>query len=325
MTMMTELDWIVDDYLRQLETALRSLPASRRAQIVAEISEHISQAKTGLPTQDEASIHALLERVGTPREIAASAITEGVPIAPHRGPKRRTELLAIGAAVLLIVIGVVVYLAQSGSSTITMPNVIGKSADAAKSTLESSGIKHISFTVEPSLAPPDSVFSTNTRVGAVVGPNTPIYFQISSGPSVMPNLAGLTGSEATRQLGALGLRWAIVRVHHDQSGHVVVGQTPAFGSKLEKQTWVEVDVTSSSAAVPRLMPRVAFMPAQFAIAELHSLGFKLHVRYFTQVAPPGGWVLGGTTAGSPVTSAGVYIAVAEPPLTHGKDRRPTSS
>jgi serine/threonine-protein kinase len=228
--------------------------------------------------------------------------------------------------VLLIVIGVVVYLAQSGSSAITMPNVIGKSADAAESTLESLGIKHISFAVEPSLSPANTVFSTDTKVGVVVRPNQPIYFQISSGPSVMPNLAGLTAQEATRHLGALGLRWAIVRVHRDQSGHVVVGQTPAPGSKLEKQSWVEIDVTSSSTAVPRLMPGVGMMPAQFAIAELRSLGLKLHVRYFTtQVAPPGGWVQGETTPGSPVTSSGFYIAVAEPPVTHGKDSRTTSS
>jgi hypothetical protein len=51
-----------------------------------------------------------------------------------------------------------------------------------------------------------------------------------------------------------------------------------------------------------------------------------HIRYFTtQVAPPGGWVQAETTPGSPVTSSGVYIGVAEPPVTHGKDSRSTSS
>ena len=53
-----DLDLIVDDYLRQLETALGSLPTARRAQIITEIAEHVSQARSGLPVQDEASIRS---------------------------------------------------------------------------------------------------------------------------------------------------------------------------------------------------------------------------------------------------------------------------
>ena len=48
---MIELDGIVDDYLHQLGDALRTLPASERDQIVAEITEHISQAHAELPRQ----------------------------------------------------------------------------------------------------------------------------------------------------------------------------------------------------------------------------------------------------------------------------------
>lgn len=305
---MTELDWIVDDYLRQLEAALGSLPASRRAQIVAEIAEHVRQARTGLVTQDEASIRALLARVGTPSEIAASALTEGVPMPHRRRHGRRRETLAVGIAILLVIVGVVVYFAQSGSSAITMPNVIGRSADAAESVLASSGIKHVSIVLEPSLQyPVGTVFGTNTKVGAVVQPDQQVNLQISTGPSVVPNLIGLTASEATRRLQALGLKWAIVRVHRDQSG-LVVGQSPASGSRLEKQAWVEIDVTSTSTVVPRDAPYVLSMPARFAVTELRSLGFSVHVRYVTGGAPPG-LVVAESPLNVPVASTGITIAV----------------
>lgn len=312
---MTDLDWMVDDYLRQLEGALRSLPAARRSQIVAEISDHVSQARAGLATQDEESIRDLLRQVGTPGDIAAAAIAEGAPPARRRGPRRRRVLLAPAGVALLVLIGVVAYLVQSGSSPATMPNVIGKSADAAESVLESLGVRHVDLIVEGSLAPADTVFGTNTRVGATLRPGQQVNLQISSGPSSVPVLTGLGAARAEQELNALGLRWAIVRVYRQGSGHLVVTQAPAAGAKLEKQSWVEIGVTSSSTAVPTTMPSIGlFMPPRYAIAELHSLGLRLHVRYVTRPGTPaGGWVTGFTTPGTRLTSAGAYLAVAQPP------------
>jgi hypothetical protein len=138
----TDLDLIVDDYLRQLETALGSLPTARRAQIITEIAEHVSQARSGLPVQDEASIRSILERVGTPSEIAASALTEGAPIAWQRGRQaKRRGVFAAGIAILLVVIGVVIYLAQSGSN-VRVPNVVGSNEASAKQLLSGAGLQY---------------------------------------------------------------------------------------------------------------------------------------------------------------------------------------
>lgn len=313
---MTELDWLVDDYLRQLEGALSALPASRRAQIVAEISEHVTQARTGLATQDEPSIRELLKRVGAPTDIAAAAFAEGVPTAPRRSPGRRRELLTIAAVALLLVIGVVAYLAQGGSGAVTMPEVLGKSPDAAQSVLESSGIKHIDIEVLPSLAPANTVFTTNFKVGSVVRPGSYVNLEVSSGPSVVPALPGTSASKAEAELAKLGLHWAVVREHSAQFPQfpqgAVVGQAPAPGSKLEKQSWVEIDVASSSSAVPSSMPAVGFMePAQFAIAELHSLGLKVQVNYVTRPGYQPGWVVAFTGPGTRLTSSGAYLSVDE--------------
>lgn len=67
-------DPLVHDYLRRLDAAASGLPADRRADLVAEIREHIHDAlQTGGPT-DEVTVRNVLERLGEPDEIVAAAL-----------------------------------------------------------------------------------------------------------------------------------------------------------------------------------------------------------------------------------------------------------
>ena len=79
-------DRLVDDYLRRLEAAAAHLPRARRRELVCEIEEHVDAAlaETG---DDETAVRNVLERLGSPEEIAAAA---GAP--PERG---RLELAAL--------------------------------------------------------------------------------------------------------------------------------------------------------------------------------------------------------------------------------------
>ena len=61
---------LVDDYLKQLDSELADLPRLRRTEIVEEISEHIAEARAASPSQGEAEIRTLLDRLGDPAEIA---------------------------------------------------------------------------------------------------------------------------------------------------------------------------------------------------------------------------------------------------------------
>lgn len=64
---------LIDDYLARLDDALADLPRQRRREIVEEITGHISEAQSELPSGDEAALRELLERLGDPAEIAADA------------------------------------------------------------------------------------------------------------------------------------------------------------------------------------------------------------------------------------------------------------
>ena len=64
---------LVAEYLQRLERAADSLPRSRRAELVAEIREHIDDALLEAGAADEVAVRNVLERLGPPEEIAAAA------------------------------------------------------------------------------------------------------------------------------------------------------------------------------------------------------------------------------------------------------------
>ena len=66
-------DPLVEDYLRHLEAVAAVLPEYRRAELLAEIREHLDEALRQVPAGDEAAVRSVLERLGSPEEIVAAA------------------------------------------------------------------------------------------------------------------------------------------------------------------------------------------------------------------------------------------------------------
>jgi uncharacterized membrane protein len=283
---MTGLDEIVDDYLQRLDTALARLPAAEREQIVAEITEHIAQARANVPSQSEAAVRELLDRLGDPEVIAAAALTDaGAQAVEPRRPVRSRR----GA--MLVVAGVVVL------------------AFAAVKALNAAGLKAGIAMVPATSYPANVVVSVSPAEGSAVRSGTLVKLAVSQGPSIMPSVIGLDSRAATNDLVGRGLRVVSVRVHGPQTQGTVVAQLPSQGTKLNRQSWVRIDVVNNSRAVPKTVPNVAFVPGGYAIAELRSLGLKVHVRYVTKFPIPN-VVVGQTTPGDPVPRTGVYIAIS---------------
>jgi hypothetical protein len=100
--MNSRADQLVDEYLQRLDAELSDLPRARRRELVEEIAEHIAEARAVLPTQGEAEIRTLLDRLGDPADIAAEARGRA-PV-----PRRRAGALEVAALILLLAGGVVV-------------------------------------------------------------------------------------------------------------------------------------------------------------------------------------------------------------------------
>jgi hypothetical protein len=79
----TVVDPLVEDYLRRLDAAAYPLGEDRRGELMAGIREHIEAAIESGEAHDEASLRALLDRLGDPDEIVAAARDDGSGGTPY--------------------------------------------------------------------------------------------------------------------------------------------------------------------------------------------------------------------------------------------------
>lgn len=112
-------DRIVTDYLKRLEAAAAPLAHDRRKELVAEIREHIEASLAESGARSDADVRNVLERLGSPEEIAGAAGVGGGGSSPTRraGPLEIAALLALLVPVAGWAIGgvlVVVSRAWSG-------------------------------------------------------------------------------------------------------------------------------------------------------------------------------------------------------------------
>lgn len=111
-----ETDRLVDDYLGRLEKAAAHMQRSRRAELIAEIREHIETALREEEAASEVAVRNVLERLGPPEEIVEAAEPE-----PATAPAR-PGTLEIAALVALIVpfvgwlVGIVLVLVSNAWS-----------------------------------------------------------------------------------------------------------------------------------------------------------------------------------------------------------------
>ena len=103
---MTTYDDLVNDYLRAVEQALADVPAHRRDELLADLSEHVAAKRAELEpgTETEVEVRTILELLGTPDELAAEARVEDPPAAPVLiEPKKKS------AAVIWVLITIAAF------------------------------------------------------------------------------------------------------------------------------------------------------------------------------------------------------------------------
>jgi hypothetical protein len=95
-------DQLIEKYMKHLRVELDDLPRARRRELEQEIAEHIAAARAELPTESEAEIRNMLDRIGEPDVIAAEARDRfGVE-------RRRSGILERLTIMLLLIGGIVI-------------------------------------------------------------------------------------------------------------------------------------------------------------------------------------------------------------------------
>jgi hypothetical protein len=85
---MTQTDELVAAYLARVERAASRLPAGRREELIGDLREHIEIARAESGAETEAEVRTILDRLGDPESIVASADTQTdlprvPPVAPY--------------------------------------------------------------------------------------------------------------------------------------------------------------------------------------------------------------------------------------------------
>lgn len=143
-------------------------------------------------------------------------------------------------------------------------------------------------------------------IGAAVGIT---YGAQLWGGKVVPNVLGMTESEAVAALEGNGFKVKTVKVRSDDVEGIVLGSDPAAGSRVDEGSEIVIDVS-----IARLIPEVIGMTEEEALALLDSEGFTNIELTVTKSNEAESTVLSVTPASGTRSKADTLITleVAEP-------------
>jgi eukaryotic-like serine/threonine-protein kinase len=125
---------------------------------------------------------------------------------------------------------------SKGTGTVTVPSLNGLTADAAQAQLEEDGLTGKKNTV-PGSAPAGTVVAQDPAAGTSVDSGSEVNVNVSDGAKAekdsMPNLVGLSRSDAQAQLDQIGLSYTVDVVPSDEEVGTVVAQDPAEGTPVD--------------------------------------------------------------------------------------------
>ena len=125
---------------------------------------------------------------------------------------------------------------SKGPQPIQVPDVIGKSADAAEEALRASGFVPIPVDAFSDDVKEGKVISTDPSGGSVIGKGSEVRIYVSIGPEFkevkVPDLRGVSLSEAQAKLATLKLKWRVIQ--SCAGGSMVVETDPIAGTTVKE-------------------------------------------------------------------------------------------
>ncbi|HET9898602.1 MAG TPA: Stk1 family PASTA domain-containing Ser/Thr kinase [Streptosporangiaceae bacterium] len=330
--------------------AMEKDPADRY-QSAAEMRSDIQRAISGYPVgaqMRQASTYAGPGGPGTRRmdpmgQTQLQGSTGAIPpfqygqaeTGGHRGERRRRPIWPwIAALVALIVIGAIVlaYETITGHGTlagVSVPTVVGKKLSAAETALQNKGFKVRAIAHTTTTGPPNIVTSTTPAGGSVAkkGSTVQVVYNARPGAKALPDVSGLSVSEATAKLNSAGFKAVSTNqtLHASLSipeGHVV-STTPTAGTKLSTTTPIVLNVSGGG----RKVPVVTDEQLSDALAAIRGAGLVPEV-IDNQPGPPGatpGTVWETKPGGGSVVLPGQTITVYVVPGSNSPSPSPSNS
>ena len=127
---------------------------------------------------------------------------------------------------------------SSGASSHPIPDVTGLETSLAREVIETAGFRVRGLDSIAALADPGTIVATRPRAGVARVPGTALTLVVSRGPAniIVPDLRGLTHSEAWERLEVVGLTAGRVTTRNVRDGTegLIIDQRPAPGTLSPK-------------------------------------------------------------------------------------------
>lgn len=237
--------------------------------------------------------------------------------------------VVIAILIILALIGVG-YAAASSlglfGGSVNVPDVTGQTETLARASLQSSGLKvgslkyEVSDTVEKG-----NVISQDPKAGASVQSGTAINLVISTGKTsgelvTVPNLMGLTASEAERELAAVGLIGSSQQgANESYEAGTIFQQDPATNSRVPAGSTVTYTVSTGKEKKNVTIPDLIGINEGDAVATLEKLGLSVQTREEENDRVSAGSVCEQSIAAGTEVAQGTNIT-----LTISKERQKTT-
>lgn len=203
----------------------------------------------------------------------------------------------------------------AASKKVSVPSVIGKTEEEAKTTLNSLGLGY-KATYQPSNTIPEgTVISQGTSSGTKVAKNTTITLSISSGPesSSVPNVVGQDQVGASSLLESAGFKVSVKQSYSDsvEQGKVI-SQSHSGSTTVSPGSTVTITVSQGKETKMVTVPNVVGMNSTDAQNTLTSLGLNYSIVETKDTNVEKGKVISTShSAGQPVeegTSVKIYVS-----------------
>jgi eukaryotic-like serine/threonine-protein kinase len=230
---------------------------------------------------------------------------------------KRHRWWLLGGVALLAVLGAAVALILTNSSKVTVPRVTGEPQALAEANLTRVGLKASLSQAASTAVAVGSVVSQLPRPGSEVSKGSHVGIVVSTGPGSveLPDVVGLSSSQATAKLQSLGLR---TTTQSQPSTTVKQGVTIATDPNAGTVVQVGSSVTLAVSSGPQRanVPEVVGSPLADAKSALTAAGLKTGtVSQQTSADQVPGTVLAQSpTAGTPLPAGeAVNLTVAQAP------------
>lgn len=222
--------------------------------------------------------------------------------------KRSKGLIAFFTLLLLIGFGIGAFMAFGkfwSNKEVTVPNVVGKSVDAAKSILTEQNLRVSVTEVFNDKVPSGQVVQQNPEAGSVVKEDRTITLIVSKGSEIIlvPDLRGMSRKDAEIKLKNLGLQIGNIQEQYsqDQAPDIVISQNPRPPAQIGKGS--TVDLVISKGPAPKKFNLPDFTGSLLSTINTQLDGLKLKLGTVTEVPSsqaPGTILSQNPTAGTSV-------------------------